>query len=216
MTFSERLYRIFSSMVFFFYSPARAKRMHHRISYIQSLWLHKQLKKTGTSVLFQKIDFLKGAEYIIIGDNTFFEKHLYLSAWDSYATKESVQTLTPSIKIGSNCHFGAFNHITAINSIVIGDNLLTGKNVTITDNSHGSTELTDLLIEPVLRPLVSKGPIKIGRNVWIGDKATILPNVTIGDGAVIAANSVVTKDVPAYCVVAGNPAKIVKKVKPDG
>lgn len=60
--------------------------------------------------------------------------------------------------------------------------------------------------------VTSKGPVIIGSNVWFGDKATILPNVTIGDGAVIAANSVVTKDVPAYSVVAGNPAKIIKQV----
>ena len=186
--------------------------MRQRRNYFRSLWLKKQFKKIGTSVLFQKVDFLKGANYILIGDNTFFEKHLYLSAWDSYETKESSQSFTPSIKIGSNCHFGAFNHITAINSIEIGDNLLTGKNVTITDNSHGSTELVDLLIEPVLRPLISKGPIKIGNNVWIGDKATILPNVTIGDGAVIAANAVVTKNVPAYAVAAGNPARIIKSI----
>lgn len=51
----------------------------------------------------------------------------------------------------------------------------------------------------------------IGNNVWIGDKATILPNVSIGNGAIIAANSVVTKDVPEYCIVAGNPAKIIKQ-----
>ena len=51
----------------------------------------------------------------------------------------------------------------------------------------------------------------IGDNVWIGDKATVLPGVTIGDGAVIAANAVVTKDVPAFTVVAGNPARIIKQ-----
>ena len=64
-----------------------------------------------------------------------------------------------------------------------------------------------------MRLVVSKGSVIIGNNVWIGDKATILPNVTIADGAVIAANSVVTKDVPAYSVVAGNPAKVVKQAK---
>ncbi len=56
----------------------------------------------------------------------------------------------------------------------------------------------------------SKGPITIGNDVWIGYGATIMSGVTIGDGAVVAANSLVTKDVPAYAVVAGNPAKIVK------
>lgn len=146
-----------------------------------------------------------------LGQNSSFPKIVLL---DSYQTNNGIQHFSPKIKIGSNCHFGAFNHITAINSIEIGDNLLTGKNVTITDNSHGSTDFEHLSIEPILRPLVSKGPVKIGNNVWIGDKATILPNVTIGDGAVIAANAVVTKDIPAYCVAAGNPAKVIKNGSP--
>ncbi|MBQ4055965.1 MAG: hypothetical protein IJD32_02545 [Bacteroidaceae bacterium] len=63
---------------------------------------------------------------------------------------------------------------------------------------------------PRLRNVTSKGTIVIKDNVWIGDKATILPNVTIGEGAVIAANSVITKDVPPYSVAAGNPAIIIK------
>lgn len=211
MTCAEYLYHFAIKISSFFYSQKRHNRMQQRLRYVRTLWIRKRFNKIGESVLFQKVDFLEGAEHISIGDNTFFEKNLYLSAWDSYTTKGSSQTFSPSIKIGSRCHFGAFNHITAINSIEIGDNLLTGKNVTITDNSHGSTDLDNLLIEPILRPLISRGPIKIGHNVWIGDKATILPNVTIGDGAVIAANAVVTKDVPAYCVVAGNPAKIIKR-----
>ena len=64
-----------------------------------------------------------------------------------------------------------------------------------------------------MRFVTSKGPVIIGNNVWIGDKATVLPNVTIGDGAVIAANAVVTKDVPPYSIVAGNPAKVIKQTK---
>lgn len=85
--------------------------------------------------------------------------------------------------------------------------------MTITDNGHGDTDYETLQQVPINRRLHSKGDVTIGNNVWIGDKATILPAVTIGDGAVIAANSVVTKDVPAYSVVAGNPAKVIKQVK---
>lgn len=59
--------------------------------------------------------------------------------------------------------------------------------------------------------MVSKGPVIIGKNVWIGDKATILPGVTIGEGAVIAANSVVSKNVPPFSVVGGIPARIIKQ-----
>ncbi len=106
--------------------------------------------------------------------------------------------------------FGSYNHITCTNRIEIGDDLLTGKWVTITDNSHGNTDWDSLKIAPIKRDVVSKGPVKIGNNVWIGEKATILPGVTIGDGVVVAANAVVTKDVPSYCVVAGNPAKVIK------
>lgn len=62
------------------------------------------------------------------------------------------------------------------------------------------------------RKCISKGIVQIGNKVWIGDKVTILPNVRIGDGAIIAANSVVTKDVPSYSVVAGNPATIKKQI----
>ena len=61
-------------------------------------------------------------------------------------------------------------------------------------------------------PLYRKGPVVIEDNVWIGEKASIMPGVHIGKGAIIAANSVVTHDVPAYAVVAGVPAKIVKQL----
>ena len=173
-------------------------------------------KYFGEGSFFQKISLLKGPQYISIGEKCIFEQFLHLTALDTFQSKDSVQHFSPTITIGSNCYFGAFNHITAINSIEIGNNLLTGKFVTITDNSHGDTSFKTLQKAPTSRLLYSKGPVKIGNNVWIGDKATILPNVTIGDGVVIAANAVVTKDVPAYCVVAGNPAHIVKKAFSNG
>lgn len=66
---------------------------------------------------------------------------------------------------------------------------------------------------PSLRKVESKGEVIIGDNVWIGDKCTILQNVHIGDGVIVAANSVVTKDVPPYSVVGGNPAKVLKKIE---
>ena len=89
--------------------------------------------------------------------------------------------------------------------------MLTGKWVTITDNSHGETDKDTLGMRPQKRPVTSKGPVIIGNNVWIGDKATILPGVTIGDGAVIAANAVVTKDVLAYVVVGVNPSNVINR-----
>ena len=120
-----------------------------------------------------------------------------------------VSKCEPNLSIGNNCSFVAYNHITCANKITIGDSLLTGKWVTITDNSHGETDKVTLGMRPQKRPITSKGPVVIGNNVWIGDKATILPGVSIGDGAVIAANAVVTKDVPPYAIVGGVPAKVI-------
>ena len=57
---------------------------------------------------------------------------------------------------------------------------------------------------------ISKGDVKIGNDVWLGLNSTILSGITIGDGAVVGCNSVVTKDIPPYAIVAGNPAKTIK------
>lgn len=174
-----------------------------------------KLKCNPHKVYFGIIGQINCPEHISIGEDTGFGDWIYLTAWDHFSCivdgKDRTQELTPQLTIGRGCYFGAFNHITCTNRIQIGDCLLAGKWVTITDNDHGNTDKESLLLEPMKRPVYSKGPVIIGNNVWIGDKATILAGVTIGDGAVIAANAVVTKDVPAYCVAAGNPARIIKK-----
>lgn len=184
---------------------------------LRSQWIKSEFKAFDHCFI-GKIGLLRGMQYIEVGERTGFGDWIYLTAWDRYPCinsqgKEEMQHFRPSIKIGSQCSFGAFNHITAISRIVIGDNCLTGKWVTITDNSHGETNLSSLQIPPIRRPVVSKGAVTIGNNVWIGDKATILPGVTIGDGAVIAADAVVTKDVPPRAVVGGSPARILKIVE---
>lgn len=167
----------------------------------------REFKYMGDHVKFKRIGNLKGTECISIGSYSIFDNDIYLTAWPQFGT--------PEINIGEHCNFGAYNHITCINKITIGDNCLTGKGVTITDNSHGEISRDLLDMAPNMRKVVSKGPVVIGNNVWIGEKATILPNVSIGDGAIVAANAVVNKDVPPYCVVAGIPAIIVKDLRED-
>ena len=116
-----------------------------------------------------------------------------------------------TITIGDNSHIGDNVHITAINKVSIGNNVLTGRWVTITDNSHGQFSSTELQVSPEERKLYSKGPVVIEDNVWISDKVTICPGVTIGKGSVIGANSVVTKSIPPYSLAVGIPAKVVKQ-----
>jgi tetrahydrodipicolinate N-succinyltransferase len=62
---------------------------------------------------------------------------------------------------------------------------------------------------------VEPQPVHIGRNVWIGFDACVLPGVSIGDGSVVGAKSVVTEDVPPYTVVAGNPARVIRRLQPQ-
>lgn len=175
-------------------------------STLYAYWVRNSFKSCPPSVRFGKIGTLHDTEYISIGEKCSFQDYLFLTAIKEYHGEH----FTPELTIGKNGSFGAFNHITCINKIQIGDNCLTGKWVTISDNNHGTTDLETLNEAPAIRKLSTKGPVVIGNNVWIGDKATILGGVTVGDGAVIAANSVVTKDVPAYSVVGGNPARVIK------
>ena len=200
----------------------------NKIRSLRSLWLQGFFATCDKSVRFGKIGRIYGTQFISIGTRTYFEDGFFLTAWDScLAASNKVpydgimikepegvcfeQHLSPRLTIGDGCRFGAYNHITCTNRIQIGNGVLTGKWVTITDNSHGATDLKTLEITPSRRPIVSKGPVIIGDNVWIGDKATILGGVSIGRNAVVGANSVVTRDVPDFCIVAGNPAKIIKQ-----
>lgn len=160
------------------------------------------------NVYFRKGLLLFGAQYIHIGEGTIVGRNSTLSARYQWGNR----LYSPSIVIGENCNLGDFCHLSCVNRIVIGDNLLTGKWVLISDNSHGNFNLEDLKKHPNRRELYSKGGIIIGKNVWIGDKVSITGGVKVGDGAIIAANAVVTKDVPAYSMVGGVPAKILKYI----
>ncbi len=167
----------------------------------------RKFKEFGKhSTLDYKAYKLCGLQYIEIGQYTHISRMVTLTAWKT-------KSRNPIIKIGNNCHLGLLAHITAIDSIVVGDNLLTGSNVFISDNSHGDFEESQLRIDPQKRPLSSKGSVVIGNNVWIGNNVCVMAGVKIGDGAIIGANSVVTKDVPSYAMAVGCPAKVVKYIK---
>ena len=119
----------------------------------------------------------------------------------------------PVLRIGRNVQLNDAVHIGAVESIEIGDHTLIASRVFISDHNHGNYDAGapkfDPKVPPIYRALVSK-PIKIGCNVWIGEQVCILPGVTIGNGAIVGAGSIVTKDVPAQSIVVGNPAKVIR------
>ena len=172
-------------------------------------WLSREFASIGDKVnWYPPVRTLRGGKYISIGNNVNIGKNVTLTAWDKYMS----QFFSPEIRIGDNSSIGDDSHITAINKILIGNNVRMGKKILITDNAHGASIHQLLDISPNKRPLYSKGIVVIEDNVWIGEKSSIMPGVHVGHGSIIAANSVVTKDIPPYCVAAGVPAVIVKKM----
>lgn len=175
---------------------------------LYSGWISREFKSFGKGSQIYSFNYLVGGKYISIGERCTIGKNSTLTAWNRHGPN----TLMPEIIISNNVSIGDDSHITAINRIEIGNNVLTGKKVTITDNSHGKSTFEMLSLPPATRPIYSEGPVIIEDGVWIGDKVTILPNVRIGKNAIIGANAVVTKDIPANCVVGGIPAKVIKYI----
>lgn len=106
--------------------------------------------------------------------------------------------------VGKNVFINSCCHFQDQGGVTIGDGCLIGHNVVLATINHGS--------DPAHRGDNHPAPIRIGKNVWIGSNATVLPGVTIGDGAIVAAGAAVTKDVPSNVIVAGVPARIIKSI----
>lgn len=161
----------------------------------------------GTTVVIARLDF-SGNGAIHIGSN-------------GYVLSNLCTRLPKSrIEIGDRCFLARGTTVLSSLSITIGDDVMIGGECYITDNDGHSIDWrirrNDVMDkkrgfknwEPV-----EMAPVRIGNDVWIAPKCIILKGVTIGDAAVIAAGSVVTKDVPARTVVAGNPARVIRKIE---
>ena len=115
---------------------------------------------------------------------------------------------------GENFQMNDYVHITAMESVKIGNNVLLASKIYISDCSHGSYSGDENDSHPDSiphdRPLSSK-PVVIEDNVWLGEFVSVLPGVTIGKGSIVGANSVVSKNLPPYVIAVGTPAKPIKK-----
>lgn len=110
-----------------------------------------------------------------------------------------------NIHVGDRTFFNSGCKFQDQGGIYIGDDVLIGHNVVIATLNH--------LVDPKLRSGMIPKPVRICNKVWIGSNSTILPGVTIGENSIVGAGSVVTKDVPADTIVAGNPARFIKKIQ---
>lgn len=155
-----------------------------------------------------------GSQHIAVGRNASIKRYAWIEAVNSFGQ----QRFNPSIQIGER--FLAFDrlHISAIGTVQIGDDCLFGSGVYISDHNHGvyaGANQSSASEAPASRRLHATGPVRIGNRVWLGDNVVIAGAVTIGDGAVIGANCVVTRDIPAGAMAAGSPLKIIKQYNPQ-
>lgn len=118
----------------------------------------------------------------------------------SFANPERI-SIGKNVSLGSRCHLWAGPSRA---SIVIGDDCLFGPEVMVTAASYQFNDGS-----PITRQLMDEADVAIGRDVWLGTRAIVLPGVTIGDGAIIGAGAIVTKSVPSGAIVAGQPARII-------
>ena len=147
---------------------------------------------------------------ISIGDNFSGGCDIALWSWNAVNIKgdDCKLIIKNNVSITDRCI------ISAANRIEIGNGCLLGRDTFITDNSHGENiSINELNISPHERNIFSKVTVIIGDNVWTGKNVCIMPNVKIGNGAIIGANSVVTHNIPPYSVAVGSPAKVIKTIE---
>lgn len=153
---------------------------------------------------------IQGARFVQIGSGFHAGRFLWIEAVGRYIDFE----YSPSVRIGNDVVFSEFVHVAATTEVTIGDGVLLGSRVHITDHSHGvygGNEQSVPTTPPSRRQLSSGRPVRVERNVWLGDGVTVLPGVTIGAGTIVGANSVVSKDLPPEVMAVGSPARAIKR-----
>lgn len=147
-------------------------------------------------------------KYIRIGEDTLIGPGVSLSA-GMVPGQECITS--PVVSIGDRCLIGRGSGIVGHFSITIGNDVWTGHHVYITDQNHGYTDIN----VPISQQSQPERAVSIGDGSWIGYGSVVLPGVTIGRHVVVGANSVVTTNLPDYCVAVGAPARVIKKLDPD-
>lgn len=133
------------------------------------------------------------------------DSHLIVNGHFRAFAQSSIELFPGACLTVGNSYLNSGSVIACANSITIGDGVAIARNVMIYDSDHHS------ILDSDGTRLNPPAPVVIRDHVWIGVGAIILKGVTIGEGAVVAAGAVVTRDVPPHCMVAGNPAVIKKE-----
>jgi acetyltransferase-like isoleucine patch superfamily enzyme len=156
------------------------------------------------SIIMFPITTIFNEKYIHIGKDTMIGEHVALSA----GMMPGQECLTnPVVKIGDRCLIGRGSGIVGHLSIDIGNDVWTGHHVYITDQSHGYLDVSI----PISHQSQPERAVSIGEGSWLGHGVVVLPGAKIGKHVAVGANSVVTGELPDYCVAVGSPARVIKQ-----
>ena len=146
---------------------------------------------------------------IVNAENVYFKDKVEIAPYCLIASFPAKKN-EGNIIFNESVEIGMFSRIACVKSVIFGKKVFTGPGVFISDFNHEYREI-DIPINDQGVMIKKNGGISIGDETWIGTGVVIAGTVTIGKHCVIGANSVVTKDIPDYCVAAGNPCKIIKR-----
>lgn len=193
--------------------------------FVRGLWLKLFLGKSRGVVFVGKHAEIKHCKHIFIGKSVSFGPNIHIDALcrrriyigNNVTIKEGciiegygvMRNLGESLTIGNNVGISQYCFIAIRGNVVIGNDTILGPNVSIFSENH----IADSVDVPIVKQGERRADVNIGNGVWIGTRAVVLAGVTIGDGAIIAAGAVVTKDVAPYTIVGGVPAKLIKERK---
>jgi acetyltransferase-like isoleucine patch superfamily enzyme len=148
------------------------------------------------------------ARRIRIGDRVYIAEGTWLNI------PEPDRDETPAIILGDGCKIGRRCMISAKNRVYLEEDVMLGPSVLITDHSH---EFSNPLLPIHAQGLTPGGTVRVERNCWFGKGAAVVASsgeLVVGQNSVVGVNSVVTRSVPKFCVVAGNPAKVIRRYDP--
>ena len=151
---------------------------------------------------------LEGGDRITIGANSLMGPGSELLVYEKHFSRP----LDAKLVIGRHVRITARCRITCAGTVTIGDDTLFAPDVFITDHNHGMDPEAEGGYSP--QDITIKN-VAIGKGVWLGQRVCVLPGVTVGDHSIIGANSVVTHDIPPYCMAVGAPARVIKKWNSD-
>ncbi len=192
----------------------------------RGLWLKLWLKQSNGLIMVGKSTKCFNMSYVTAGRNFLIDDHAELNglsikgiSFGDNVTIGKFALIRPTnqyggnigegLKVGNNSNIGPFCYIGCSGWIEIGHNVMMSPRVSLFAENHNYSDSN----VPMKDQGVQRKPIIIEDDCWIASQSIILAGVTIGEGSVVAAGSVVTKDVPAYSMVAGNPAKVIKSRK---